>query len=145
MINKFYVIIFITVFISCNNSNKKNDEQKINSNIKYELISKLKLNKKVNKILFVPDNSCKGCLLETIEWCEKLTASSNIKVYYFNELNIDKNDCAKRQDSINFKVDYINYDIYGITLFELLKDSIKVTYIEPSNLDSIYSTITQTR
>src|SRR5690606_19304330 len=145
MINKFYIIFFIMVFTSCNNSEIKKNELNNNSSLKYELISKLNLNKIVNKILFVPDNSCKGCLLETIEWCEKLTARSNIKLYYFNELNLEKNDCAKSQDSINFKIDYINYDIYGITLFELLKDSIKVTYIEPSNLDSIYSAITQIR
>ena len=135
------ILFVILILLSCNNE-KNNHIKKniINSNCK-KLIIKLNLNKKINKVIFVPDNSCKGCLKQTLEMCELLSSKSNVKLFFIDELKIEKNICAMDNSNIDLDFSYSNYEIYGITLYELLKDSIKITYIDPSNIDSIYTSI----
>lgn len=135
-----YLTLILLLF-SCNNQAENDDyleEPKTNLNYKNELIKSLKLDELVNKVLFVPDNTCKGCLKFMKENCESLTSNKFLEVYYFNELNIDMNDCTKKHQLKKFAIDYTNYDIYGITLYELNNDSVKITYIDATNIDSIY-------
>ena len=140
---KINLIIFISlVLLSCNNNEQKNvstNDETEGPNLRMELVNSLDLSDQIKNILFVPDNSCKGCLQQTFKMCEELSKVNNLKVYYFNELELAESECAKNSDKIDFKIDYINYDIYGITLYELTKDSVSITYITPSNIDSIYT------
>ena len=57
-----YLTLILLLF-SCNNQAENDDyleEPKTNLNYKNELIKSLKLDELVNKVLFVPDNTCKG-------------------------------------------------------------------------------------
>lgn len=142
MIYKLFICLFVLLFIGCNDSSKNDlqlKEAQTITNYKIELIKSLNLSENIDRILFVPDNSCKGCLKFTKDNCEKLSAKENLEIYYFNELNLNMNECTMRHQSTKLKIDYTNYDIYGITLFELYKDSISLTYVDATNIDSIYS------
>jgi hypothetical protein len=139
---KILTILIALLFFGCDDSANKNrtevkGTQQI-SNYKLELIESLKLNDDIDKVLFVPDNSCKGCLKHTIDICEDLSGVEGLKLYYFNELNSSLNNCARNKEPIKLIMDYTNYDIYGITLFKLLKDSIAITYVDANNIDSVY-------
>lgn len=133
--------LLVLMLSACNNASIKQSNKTESQNIpdyKSKLLKKLDLGKDIDKILFVPDNSCKGCLKRTIDLCDKLSSNKNLKIYYINELGLIKNECAKKHDSINFDIDYSNYDIYGITLFDLDKDSVNITYVDANNIDSVY-------
>lgn len=140
---KTKILLYFVILLLCScdeSSNRKHqiEESQQILNYKLELLKSLQLEKNINKILFVPDNSCKGCLKQTLNLCEKFSANEHLRIYYFNELNLTMNDCARSKKSIKFDIDYINYDIYGITLFELNKDSIYITYVDANNIDSVY-------
>lgn len=144
MKNKLLICFALFSFFSCTkmneNKEKLEDTHQI-PNYKLDLIKNLDLSDDIEKILFVPDNSCKGCLNQTISLCEILSANKKLKIYYFNELNLIKNECSLSKDTIKFDIAYTNYDIYGITLFELLTDSIHITYVDANNIDSVYSNL----
>lgn len=140
MKSKLILFVFL-ILLSCNNDKKNQINKNTFQSNCYKLLNELKLDKKINKVIFVPDNSCKGCLKQTLEMCELLSSKSNVKLFFIDELKIEKNICAMDNSNIDLDFNYSNYEIYGITLYELLKDSIKITYIDPSNIDSIYTSI----
>ena len=138
--NKIIVLLIILTLICCNSEKSKNTQKQEILIMKESEQEILQLFKKYNcnKILFIPENSCSGCFQRTIKDCDKLANSKNIKLFYINELELEVNDCMKSLEASPLKEFYTNYEIYGITLFENYNNTLKITYIDPSNIDSIY-------